>query len=90
MGWLSKLIGKGEEASDDPLVVVPIPPLATLLQHHETTKGAPLTEEEVLAIRDNAVCMTTRRSHADQLVEKRGWVDVDAANPWEDWGKDRS
>jgi hypothetical protein len=39
VGWLSKLLGK---AGDDvePLVVVPMPPLVTLLQQQKSAKGS--------------------------------------------------
>lgn len=72
------------------LVVVPIPPLVTLLQHYEVEKGAPLTEVEVLGIRDGAVCMTMRRSRAEQLAGTRGFPDIDPANAWEEWGRVRT
>lgn len=83
MGWISRLLGRADD--DDTLVVVPIPPLVTLLQQHEAAKGAPLIEDEVLGIRDGAVCMTMRRSRAEQLASSRGFPDIDPSNAWEDW-----
>ena len=83
MGWISKLLGN--DAQDEQLVIVPFPPLVTLLEQHEAAKGAPLTEEEVLGIRDGAVCMTMHRSRAEQLEESRGFPDIDPANAWEEW-----
>ena len=73
------------EAVDEPLVIVPIPPLITLLRAQETAKGAPLSEEEVLAITDSAICMTMRQSHADQMAAKRGYDDIDPENVWDEW-----
>ena len=90
MNWFSRLLGKDSDDVDEPLVVVPIPPLFTLLQQHEAAKGSPLTEEEVLGVRDNAVCMTMRQSRADQLAESRGSPDVDPAKAWEEWVRIRS
>ncbi len=89
MGWLSKLLGK---AGDDvePLVVVPIPPLVTLLQQQEAAKGSPLTEDEVLGIRDGAVCMTMSQSRAEQLEEGRGFANIDPARAWEEGVRVRS
>ena len=89
MSWFSRLLGEG---SDDvePLVVVPIPPLVTLLQHQEAAKGSPLTEDEVLGIRDGAVCMTMSLSRAQQLAQSRGFPDIDSARAWEDWVRVRS
>jgi hypothetical protein len=72
-------------AEEDPVVVVPIPPLVTLLVELEDRKGRPLTEAEVLEARDGAVCMTMRRSHAWKMAEQRGYPDLDPANVWEEW-----
>lgn len=70
---------------DDQLVLVAIPPLVTILLHHERKKGGPLTEEEVLAIRDGAVCMTMPLGVAAQMADKRGYDDIRLENAWEDW-----
>jgi hypothetical protein len=85
VSWFSRFLGKAGSDEDEPIVVVPIPPLVTLLQQYETAKGSPLKEEEVLGIRGKAVCMTVRRSQADQLAENRGFPDIDPANVWEEW-----
>ncbi len=69
----------------EPIVPVPIPSLVTLLFDFETKKGAPLTEAEVIDIRDRAVCMTMRISMRDKLAEQRGYVDIDLENPWPEW-----
>lgn len=90
MGWLTRLFGKDDDEVDEPLVIVPIPPLITLLQQYEAAKGSPLTEQEVLDIRSKAVCMTMRRSRADQLAEIRGFLDIDPANAWTEWVEARS
>jgi hypothetical protein len=56
-----------------------------LLANHEKKKGLPLTEEEVLAIRDWAVCMTTSVSRAKQVAENRGFDDLTPENCWAEW-----
>lgn len=71
--------------TDDPLVVVPLPPLVTVLAWHETQKGAPLTEEEVLEIRGKAICMTMPRSQAAAMAAARGYDDIDPERAWEEW-----
>lgn len=71
--------------TDDPLVLVPIPPLVTLLLHHERKKGSELTEEEVLAIRDKAVCVTMPYSIAAKVADERGYDDISPENAWEEW-----
>lgn len=69
----------------DPLVPVPIPPLAVLLLALERQKGAPLTEDEVLDARDNCVCMMLPVSKRDAMAESRGYRDIDPAECWEEW-----
>jgi hypothetical protein len=71
--------------SDERLVIVPIPALVAILLHHERQKGAPLSEKEVLDIRDRAACMTMPYSVAAQMAEKRGYDDIRPEHAWEDW-----
>lgn len=71
--------------SDEPIVIVPIPPLVTTLFRLEKEKGSPLSEEEVLAARDSAVCMTMTARHRDQLADKRGYDDINPDNVWVEW-----
>lgn len=70
---------------DDPLVLVFIPSLAELLVASEKEKGAPLSQEEVMAIRDKAVCMTVLESVARSLEERRGYRDLDPEQAWPEW-----
>jgi hypothetical protein len=85
----SRLFGKRqlppEPVPDEDLVIVPMPPLISVLLAKRLEKGAELTEAEVLAIRDNAVCMTMRRGHAEALAQKRGFPDVDPEHVWGSW-----
>ncbi len=69
----------------EPLVIVPIPPLVTILVALEKEKGASLSEQEVLRARDGAVCMTMRASAAHELAAKRGYRDLDPENIWDEW-----
>lgn len=70
---------------DDPLIAVPIPPLVTLLVALEEQKGTPLTQEEVLKARDDAVCMTMPRSMAWKMAEQRGYRDFNPEDVWNEW-----
>jgi hypothetical protein len=72
-------------SDQDPLVPVPIPALVVLLTQLEARKGAPLSEDEVLAARDGAVCMMMRQSVAQLSARKRGYADLDPENVWEEW-----
>ena len=83
MSLISRLFGEGDE--DEPIVAVPIPPLITILTALEDQKGAPLTEEEVLAARDGAVCMTMSASRARAMAKSRGYEDMNPENVWAEW-----
>lgn len=67
------------------LLFVFIPTLAALLTRAEELKGAPLTQAEVLAIRDQGTCMAMRESVALDLEDSRGYADLDPENVWEEW-----
>ena len=71
--------------ADDPLCKVFIPALLAILHRMETDKGMPLTEAEVLSLRDKSVCMNMRLSHARAMEKKRGYRDVRPEHCWEDW-----
>ncbi len=70
---------------EEQIVPVPIPAFVTLLIAAEKSKGTPLTENEVIEIRDNMVCMNMKVSAIKALVENRGYEDLDPENPWEEW-----
>lgn len=73
-------------SSDDlELVPVPAPALVAVLLGHERRKGSPLTEREVLAIRDRAECMAMPRDVAVEVARRRGYDDIDPENVWADW-----
>lgn len=73
------------EDPSDPLCLVFIPALVTILLHAEKTIGRPLTEAEVIAIRDKAVCMAMPVSVAAQMETKRGYPDIVAEAAWPEW-----
>jgi uncharacterized protein YegJ (DUF2314 family) len=67
------------------LVPVFVPALGPLLIHAEDQKGEPLSETEVLRIRDNAACIMMPIVAARKLEESRGYRDLDPENCWHDW-----
>ena len=71
--------------SKDYLVIMPMPALVAVLMNRERAKGKPLTEAEVLAIRDSAECVMTPRDVAAQIASKRGYDDIDPEQAWETW-----
>ncbi len=71
--------------NDDPLIPVFMPPLVILLAHNERNKGAPLTREEVLAVRDHGVRVMLHQSMEMKLASQRGYDDINPESAWEDW-----
>lgn len=71
--------------SDEDLVSVPIPALVAILLDLERTKNGPLTEAEVLAVRDNAVSIALPRDVAADIAEERGYDDIDQDDVWAAW-----
>lgn len=70
---------------EDPLCSVFMPALVVILHAAEQEKGSPLTEAEVLAIRDDAVGMTVPLSVAKDLERSRGYPDISPENCWHEW-----
>ncbi|MCB4794539.1 hypothetical protein LGR51_08485 [Pseudomonas sp. NP21570] len=71
--------------NDQDLCLVFIPALVTLLYKAEKDKGSPLTENEVIKIRDSATCMAVQFSAALEMEEKRGYPDIVAEEAWSEW-----
>jgi hypothetical protein len=79
----SKLGGKKEAA--EPLVIVPMPSLLSILVALEDKKSEPLTESEVLKARDGAVSVALPLSVAQKVAKERGYEDIDPDRVWEEW-----
>jgi hypothetical protein len=62
-----------------------VPPLITMLFKHEKQKGTPLTEQEVLDITDNSICIMMQIDRARQMAKSRGYDDIDPSNVWQEW-----
>ena len=78
-------IACGAPADEDPQVLAYVPPLLFRLHRAERDKGAPLTQAEVLALRDRAVCTTLPRSEALAQAQARGYADLAADEVWPQW-----
>ncbi len=79
---------KGDPA--EPLRLVIIPALVAILLNAEQEKGSPLTEAEVIAIRDNAECIAMPASVAAEVEAKRGYPDIVAEAAWVEWQRVRT
>lgn len=64
---------------------MPMPALIAVLLNREREKGSPLTEAEVLAIRDSAESTMVPRDIVPQIVASRGYEDIDPEHAWEEW-----
>ena len=67
------------------MIVLFIPSLISLLVSKAEEKGSPLTEEEVLGIRDNATAIVTDAQGVLAVAERRGYQDIDPEHCWEEW-----
>jgi hypothetical protein len=63
--------------NEEPLVLTFVPALVVLLLRAEQDKGSPLTNGEVLSIRDNGACVALPQSQVRLLAERRGYDDID-------------
>lgn len=70
---------------EEPLIPTFVPPLVTLLVNAEREKGIPLDLAEVVAVRDQGVCIMLRQSEAAKLAQARGYDDIDPEHVWDQW-----
>ena len=88
LGKLFKGKLKKKEPKEE-LIPVPVPALVAVLLNQENEKGSPLTEQEVLEIRDNAACIMMTISVASEMAESRGYDDLNPEYVWEQWQQAR-
>lgn len=72
------------------LIIYPVPSLLATLINRERAKGSPLTEQEVIQIRDDCPAIATPPDVAKKMDEARGYLDIDPENCWEEWQQARS
>lgn len=70
---------------EEKLIVFCIPSLVATLLSREREKGSPLTEEEVIDIRDNAPAKRLTLAEAGAVEARRGYKDIDPERCWEEW-----
>ena len=71
--------------SAEALIPVFMPSLVAILLRREQDKGSPLTEDEVIAIRDKSTAVMTPRPVAVKIAEQRGYDDIDPEDCWAQW-----
>ena len=72
-------------SDSDNLIIMPMPSLVSVLLRREQEKGSPLTEAEVLSIRDGCEAVAVPRDKVAAIVESRGYEDIDPERCWEQW-----
>jgi len=71
------------------LIIFCVPSLVATLLNRERAKGSPLTEQEVLEIRDKAHAIVMEPDIAAKVEAERGYKDIDPENVWEEWQRAR-
>lgn len=71
------------------LIICPVPSLVATLLNRERAKGGPLTEQEVIEIRDACPVIALRPEDVRKIEERRGYKDIDPENCWEEWQEAR-
>jgi hypothetical protein len=71
------------------LVIYISPSLVSTLLNRERAKGSPLTEEEVIQIRDSCPAIALTQEDARRMDELRDYLDIDPENCWEEWQRVR-
>ena len=71
------------------LVIYPMPSLVATLLNREQTKGSPLTEAEVIEIRDSSPSVAVPIDVAEKIDAERGYKDIDPERCWEQWQEAR-
>jgi hypothetical protein len=69
----------------DPLVRVYVPALAQVLAEAERAKGSALTAAEVASFREKAIFVMIPKSGALELVQGRGFHDINPDRAAEEW-----
>lgn len=71
------------------LIIYLSPSLVATLLNRERAKGSPLTEEEVIQIRDSCPAIVLTPEDARRADESRGYLDIDPENCWQEWQRVR-
>lgn len=76
-------------SNSEELIIYPVPSLVATLLNRERAKGSPLTEQEVIEIRDACPAIALRPEDVRKIEERRGYKDIDPENCWEEWQEAR-
>ena len=76
-------------SESEKLVIYPMPSLVATLLDRERSKGSPLTEAEVVEIRDSCPSVAVPIDVAEKIDAARGYKDIDPEHCWEQWQEAR-
>ena len=67
------------------MTIVFIPALVVVLLSKERETGRELTQQEVESIRDSATAIRVPVDVAKEMINERGYLDIDPEDVWEEW-----
>ena len=76
-------------SNPEKLLIYPMPSLVSTLLNRERAKGSPLTEAEVIQIRDQSPSVAVPIDVAQKIDAERGYKDIDPEQCWEQWQEAR-
>ena len=76
-------------SDSEKLVNYPMPSLVATLLNREQAKGSPLTEAEVIEIRDSCPSVLVPIDVVEKIDAGRGYKDIDPEQCWEQWQEAR-
>jgi hypothetical protein len=76
-------------SDSEKLVIYPMPSLVATLKNRERAKGNPLTEAEVIEIRDGCPSVAVPVDVVAKIDAERGYKDIDPERCWEQWQQAR-
>jgi len=88
MGLFHRLFAREPKVSQQ-LVICPMPSLVATLLNREKAKGSPLTEAEVIEIRDGCPSVAVPIDVLAKMDAERGYKDIDPERCWEQWQEAR-
>jgi len=71
------------------LIIFPMPSLLATLISQEQAKGSPLTEAEVIQIRDGCPSVAVPIDVVPKIEAERGYKDIDPERCWVEWQEAR-
>ena len=71
--------------NEDEIIPTFMPSLISVLRAQEKQKGAPLTEQEVIDIRDRSTAVMLPLDRSKEIEESRGYKDIDPGHCWQEW-----